>query len=108
MANGLLGKDVVAVGEKSNPYTVPANVEFTTFSINILNTNTVPANVKVAIGNSAIPAIGDYIEHSSSIDPNGGILERTCMIASSNEKVIVESDVGGVVVRVYGLEKLIV
>jgi hypothetical protein len=105
MPNGLLGKDVISVGEKSNPYSVPATVEFATFSVNMLNTGSTPANVKLAISNAAVPALGDYIEYNAVVDPNGGILERTCLMASTNEKVIAESDVGNIVIRVYGLEK---
>lgn len=106
MSNGVLGKTMSTANTEVTPYTVPVTAEFATVSINLVNKGTVEAKVKIAIGTSLTAGAADYIEFGGIIPPNGGILERTCIVCSQNENIIVEADSNDVAIRVYGLEKL--
>lgn len=106
MANGVLGKGLSSNGSPVIIYTVPASgVVFATISINLVNEHSAISTVKVAITTSSTPAAGDYIEFNTQLAANGGVLERTCMVCSPGENVIIEADSSLVAVRVHGLEK---
>ena len=107
MSNGVLGKTMTVANGQVIAYTVPSAAEFATVSVNLVNTNaTTDVAVKVAITTSATPSRSDYIDYGTILKAGGGILERTCIVVSPGENVIVESDSGDVAVRVYGLEKI--
>lgn len=106
MSNGVLGKVMSSAGNEVTVYTVPPAADFATISINIVNKGTGDAKVKIAITTSAIPSPADYIDFESIVPGNGGILERTCIVCSASENVIIEGDTSDLAVRVYGLEKL--
>lgn len=107
MSNGALGKTMTVAARQVIPYTVPSAAEFATISINLVNTNaTTDAKVKVAITTSATPSKSDYVDYGTVLAADGGVLERTCIVVSPGENVIIESDSGDVAVRVYGLEKI--
>lgn len=105
MSNGVLGKSMSSANANVTVYTVPALVDFVTFSLNIVNLGATDGHVRVAIGTSAVPSPQDYVEYGATIPGNGGILERTCMLASANENVIVYADSADMAIRVMGLEK---
>jgi len=107
MANGVLGKTMSVAGSEVTVYTAPANLDFATISINLVNQGAVDSLVKIAITTSPTPSPADYIDFNAVLPANGGGLERTCFVVSAGEKVIVEADSSNVSVRVYGLEKLI-
>lgn len=105
MANGVLGKAMSNDSTPVNVYEVPYEAVFATASINLTNTGVDDAIVKLAITTAATPGLVDYIEHNAVI-PAGGILERTCMVMSPGEKVMIECDKNTVAIRVYGLEDI--
>ncbi len=106
MSNGVLGKSMSSAGSDVIVYTAPGAVEFSTVSINLCNLGPADAGVRIAITTSPTPSPQDYIEYGSIIPGNGGILERTCMVISPNENVIVFADSADISIRVFGLEKL--
>lgn len=106
MANGVLGKIMSSSNVNIVAYTVPSIADFATINIAMVNLGVSDAIVNVAVGTNSVPAPGDYIEHGAVIPANGGILERTCMVCSAGESVIINADSNNVAVRVYGLEKL--
>lgn len=109
MASGLLGKAVLVANVPTLVYTVPANVEFVTLNINVVNTSTTPGDtalVKVAVSSLNVPNREDYIEYGVNLTANGGVLERTGVICSANEKIIITSTVANVTVRVNGIEEM--
>lgn len=106
MASGVLGK---AMSNNATPvvaYTVPLNAVFATASVNLTNTGPVDAKVKVALTTSVSPGLMDYVEFDAVIPAMGGSLERSCMVLSPGEKVIIECDMNTVAIRVYGLEEI--
>jgi hypothetical protein len=107
MSNGVLGKSMSVANTDVVVYTVPVTAEFATVSIQAVNTGVLDATVRVAIGTSPTPSIGDYIEYDTIIPANGGGLNITCMLCSTTENVIVRANTNDIAIRVFGLEKLI-
>lgn len=106
MANGILGKAMSQANSNVTVYTVPGNAQFATVNINLCNQAGASATAKIAITTSASPAAADYIDNGSIIPASGGILERTCLVLSPGEKVIVETNNSNTSIRVHGLEQL--
>lgn len=106
MSNGVLGKAMSSDTADVTVYTVPSNAAFATVSLNLLNLGTEDAKVNIAFTTAATPGQVDYIEHEAIIPANGGSLERTCMLMSPNEKVVLQSDKATVACRVSGLEEI--
>lgn len=106
MANGLLGKTLTSNGSNVTVYSVPATAKFATVSLNAVNLGTTVAKLRMAISYSSNPSAVDYLEYGAELTASGGILERTCMVLSPNEKLIIHSDSSEVAVRVFGLEEI--
>ena len=104
MASGRLGVADVAATTNTLVYTVPAGVT-ATVNINVVNRNTSAAVVRVAIvdGNVGALAVEDYIEYETSLAAHG-ILERSGVVMSAGESVVVYSTLANVSIRVYGFE----
>lgn len=110
MASGILGKAALVANTPTTIYTVPLNAEFTTLNINIVNTSQDPdaeTKVSVAITKATNATMADYIEYNVLIPQLGGIIERTGLICSSEEKIIVTSTTSNVTVRVNGIEEIV-
>jgi len=107
MANGVLGRVMSVANSDVVVYTVPSTVDFATVSINLVNQTGSAATIRIAIAASATPGLADYIEYDAILAGKGDGLERTCMVLSAGESIIVRSSNANVAVRVYGLEKLI-
>ena len=106
--NGILGKMMTNALAAVSPYQVPANVDFTTVNIQMVNSDPIKsATVKVAICTTTAPAVMDYIETGAIIPANGGRLLMTCELMGPGERIVVESTSNNVAVRVTGLEKLL-
>ena len=107
MANGVLGTGLSSANSNVAIYTVPASgVQFATISLTMVNTGTVPAKVKLAISTSLNPSLDQYIEFGAELAANGGVLERTCIMCSPGEKIVVNANTSDVAVRVFGMEQL--
>lgn len=109
MSSGLLGKAVLIAEIPTVVYVVPANVEFVTLNISAVNTSTTlgdVASVKVAVSSLTTPNREDYIEYGILLSSNGGVLERTGVICSPGEKIVVTSSVSNVAIRVHGIEEM--
>ena len=106
MSEGVLGKAMSVAGQNTSVYTVPGDARFATASVCLVNLDSVEATVRLSIGTAATPGDADFIEYDAKIPPNGGVLERSCIVCSPNEQVIVKSTNSRVACRVYGLEQL--
>jgi hypothetical protein len=103
MSNGLLGKSMSSNTSNIVLYTVPATAEFATVTVAILNQDTTDRNFDLII-TSGSPSAVDYIEKTATI-PAKGVYERTCLVLSPGEKIIVYADTNLMSVRVFGLEQ---
>lgn len=106
MSNGALGKVMSVAGQEVTAYTVPSNALFATVTLNLVNTGTEDAKVRISFTTATNPGPLDAIEYDAVIPANGGTLERTCMLMSANEKVVLFSDKATVALRVSGLEEI--
>lgn len=110
MANGRLARAVISTANTNTlVYTVPPGV-YAPLNISLVNSNGMPVTVRVAIttqsGNT--PVTSEYIEHSVSIPGINGVLERTAIVCSAGEKIIVWASVANAIsVRVTGYEESI-
>ena len=104
MAYGKLGLSIPAANTNTVIYTVPSNCIYAELTINILNPDSADITVDVALASSSSPASNEYIEKGTIIPASGGILERTNLICSPGENVVVKSSLATSVVRVSGKE----
>ena len=104
MASGILGQSAPSATTNTTVYTVPAS-KTATFNINIVNQATSTASVRVAISATGTPATSEYIDYGANILPNGGVLERTGIVANTTKNVVVYSTIAGTSVSVYGYEE---
>lgn len=105
MAIGKLGAMRVSTANTvSTVYTVPTG-KYATININCVNAGTAPTNVTIGIGIGTTISEADIIEYKTVLE-SGGVLERTGIVCSSGEKVLVKTATSGtVVVRVHGFEQ---
>ena len=106
MARGLLGKAMSSANANVTLYTVPAGVQFATVQLIAANNDASDATMKVAVGTSAIPGVGDYIEHGVVV-PSKGNYERTCFLMSTGENLIINANNSLISLRVMGLEEAV-
>jgi hypothetical protein len=104
MAIGLLGKQLLVADTATTVYTVPTDALYAIVSVNVLNTNSSIAEFKLAITSNSSASAVDYIENGTQIPADGGMLERADIMCSPGEKIIVNSSLSDVVVRVSGIE----
>ncbi len=105
MATGLLGKKMSVANADAIVYTVPQGIQFTNLNINIVNTGSTDSKVRVCVSTAAASSAADAIEWDNKIPANGGVLERTCILASPGENIIIFADSSNLAVRVSGLEQ---
>ena len=104
MASGILGQSAPSATTNTTVYTVPAS-KTATFNINIVNTATSVASVRIAVSATGTPATTEYIEYGANVLANGGVLERTGIVANTTKNVVVYSTIAGISVSVYGYEE---
>lgn len=104
MASGKLGIAQLSANTDTVVYTVPSStlavVNFT--MVNLSTTS--DAYVKVSISEDDTPSAGEYIEHTARLNPSG-VLERTGIALTAGERIIFNSDLANVNVRVHGIEE---
>lgn len=105
MASGRLGTARLAADTDTVIYTVPADT-LATVNINAVNVGTATSIVKIAISTTNTADSGDYFE-ISSLQASGGVVERTGIMMSAGERVVVRADTVTVDVRVHGIEESI-
>lgn len=104
MASGRLGTARPAVDTDTVVYTVPA-ATLATVNINCCNTGTTSATVTISLATTDVPADGDAY-HVATLQA-GGVVERTGIMMSAGERVIVRSTTADVCVRVHGIEETV-
>ena len=99
--NGRLAVNDLTGGLTTSVYQAPFS--YTVATVNIVNRNFTPVNVKVAVSSSQTPNITDWIEYDTEI-PGKGHLERTGVSVSQSEYIVVESSDDNVNCVVWGSE----
>jgi hypothetical protein len=104
MAYGRLGKAALVATTNTTVYTAPSTCKMVKLSLNFLNPNATAATLQAAISTSDTPAATDYIENGVQLPASGGVLNRSDVIIGRDERLVVQSSLAGVVVRVSGEE----
>jgi hypothetical protein len=102
--SGKLGKASLLANTNTTLYEVPVN-KLATLSVLVVNRSTEIAELTVAISEVDNPVDTDFIEHKVQLSANGGVYERTALVCSAAEKVVVHSSVADCSVRVHGFEE---
>jgi hypothetical protein len=100
--NGLLGKKALPAAANHTLCTIPDG-KVTTLSLNVVNRTTGPIPLRVWLG-AAAPTNDDAIEYDVVIEPNG-VLERTGLVASAGENLVVWAGALGLTARAMGFEE---
>ena len=106
MASGKLGSAALAADTNTILYTVPEG-SVSTLNINVVNRGGAPAKVSIAISINLIPELEDYIEYQAGVPANGGVLERSAIVLSEGERVIIHSSTGDCSARIHGFEEIV-
>lgn len=102
MASGILGQSAPSAATNTTVYTVPSATT-ATFNVNIVNTGTSVASVRLAISATGTPGASEWIEYGAEVLA-GGVLERSGFVAQATKNVVVYTDTATVSVSVYGYE----
>lgn len=110
MANGRLARAVISSANTNTlVYTVPSGF-YSPLNLCIVNSNGMPVTVRVAISTQSgtTPLSSEYIEYGVQVPGVNGVLERSAVICSAGEKIIVWASVANAItVRVTGYEETI-
>lgn len=103
MPNGKLGSFNLSAGVNQAIY-VCNREQATVLTLNIVNRNTVPADIRVAISTSvADPGLAEYIEFDVELLPKA-VYERTGLVVGPQQYLIVKSDTESVNAVCWGIE----
>ena len=103
MASGKLGSAAPAATTNTVIYTVPVD-KYAVVSISVLNRSATACNeVRIAVGANTNPSTMDFLEYNVSLPPTG-VVERSGVVMSTGEKVVVYAQNATASVRVHGIE----
>jgi hypothetical protein len=102
MATGRLGSADIAANTNTTVYTVPAST-FAVVTVSMCNRSSTQRSVRVAMTDADTPTADEWIEFDTSLVGNG-TLERTGLVLSAGQKIVVFSNSIDVSAVVYGLE----
>lgn len=110
MPSGRFGKALLAANTDTALYTAPAG-KVATATLSLCNTSAAPVAVRVAVATAAAPTPADFIEYDVVLgvvgSPGGSsVLERTGIVLSAGESVVVRAGAAGVVARLHGFEEV--
>lgn len=72
-------------------------------TINIVNTTTNPAKIRLSLASGATATQGEYLEYDTNVGPLG-VIERTGVVVPRGLNVLARSDTANVNFIAYGLE----
>lgn len=108
MASGRLGRSLISTANTNTlVYTVPSGV-YSVLNICLVNTSGSATQVRVAVSNQSgtTPIASEYIEYSAPIPPINGVLERTGIVCTAGEKIIIWANTANAIsVRINGYEE---
>lgn len=104
MASGRLAKANPNADTITTVYTCPASY-YAVITVALLNYTDSSTTFKLSIlesGNSS-PVVSDYLEYDCVLSSKN-VIERSGLVLSAGQKVVVSSPTSGVIVNVYGIE----
>ena len=104
MASGRLAKSNPTADTVTTVYTCPAGY-YSVVTVALLNYTDSSTTFKLSIVESAnaTPVISDYLEYDTVLSSKN-VIERTGLVMSAGQKLIISSPTSGCIVNVYGIE----
>lgn len=102
MATGRLGAADLSATVNTTVYTCPSD-KFTVASISVCNRGTQPTTIRLAIADLSTPVLAEYIEFDTELLPKN-VLERTGIMLSANQKLVIRSSTATVSAVAFGIE----
>tara|TARA_B100000780_G_scaffold185357_1_gene130168 strand:- start:362 stop:679 length:318 start_codon:yes stop_codon:yes gene_type:complete len=102
MATGRLAAQDMSAATLTTVYDTPA-ATYTVATVSICNRGAAASNISLAIADAATPAAGEYIEYETNLLAKN-VLERTGVVLSATQKIVVLSSAASVSVVVVGIE----
>lgn len=103
MATGRLGAEDIAATTNTTVYTCPATT-FAVVTISLCNRNpTSSRNIRLALSTGGSPTNAEYLEFDSELLAKG-VLERTGIVLTAGQRLIVYASATDVSAVVYGIE----
>lgn len=102
--NGRLGKAEAGNASFVTLYAAPPEIAHAVANVLVVNTNNVEATITIAIAQTTAPNTNEFIEYNYPLPPNGH-LERSALVISPGEIILVYANMTGVVCRAHGFEK---
>jgi hypothetical protein len=102
MATGRLGTADLAAATDTTLYTCPDNT-FAVTSVSVCNRGNAAIAVRLAIADLDTPTNAEYVEYDVELLPKG-VLERTGMIVSAGQKIVIRSSAVNVSAVAFGIE----
>ena len=102
MATGRLGNLDLAAATDTPLYVCPAST-FTVLTVNMVNRAATPANIRIAVSTSASPGVSEFIEYDVEL-VGKGVIERTGIVLTFGQQVVVRSRAINVTAVAYGIE----
>ena len=103
MTKAVFAKTVLAANSMTKVGVIPANIEFATVTLNLLNTGANVAKAQIALSTSETPSPADFIDKGSLIPQQGGLLIRSCVLVPPGTNVFISVDQDDVVANLTGL-----
>jgi hypothetical protein len=102
MATGRLGASDVSATTLTTVYTCPADT-YAVVAVNICNRGSSSAAIRVAVADADTPNAGEYIEYDVDVFAKN-VLERTGLVLSAGQRVVVYSSTANISAVVVGIE----
>ena len=106
MATGRLGTADLSATINTTVYTCPSD-KFTVASISVCNRGTQPTTIRLAIADLSTPVLAEYIEFDTELLPKN-VLERTGIMLSANQKLVIRSTTSAVSAVAFGIETSVI
>lgn len=105
MAYGRLGVADLTSSVNTTVYTAPANVLYVELDVLVLNSNAADRNVTLYVTNNAgSPSTTERVEAGVVVPANGGSFERSSLILSPSESIVINPSGAGLTARIQGKE----